>query len=974
MSHRRYPLRFHIATAFTALVLLVGGVTAWISYSRSSRILQASALEQATRSTREIGLELESILIPARRAVRLLALQPVARADSLAERMQALDFFAEVLRLNETVVSCYIGYDDGDFFLVRRITPPEEATFGAPPGTRFVVQSIERDGEAQSRFIYLDERLGNLGSVLQPQALGFDPRMRPWYVAAMETEGITRTSPYVFFTNKKIGGTVAIRTHDRHAVVAADLEMDTLSRVLARQRVTSATRLVLFDNNRRVLGSDDPADVVVREPGGGLRPATLAEFRHPALARLATFDLAQVGLPTVAPVVEQARIAGEEFMLTLARLDKGDQLPVFLGVAIPTDQLLGEARALRNQALLATALLLLAAVPLALWLAHLIARPLSRLEIEAEAVRHFDFGHPIAVKSTVYEVDELAITLDQTKGTLGRFLKIVAEVAAEPDFERLLPRLLEETAGAVGADGGMLYLVGNEPDRLYPAACLHRRERQKVDTQTGVACADTPFGLAAAIHQRRPVSRALRAGEWASAGMAADRQWEGGTVTAVPLFSREQVLVGGLVFFTSTEVDPAHLAFIAALSGFAAVSLETRNLIRSQRALFEAFLRLLAGAIDAKSHYTGGHCARVPEIARMLAQAACDATEGPYRDFQLDAEQWEAVHLAAWMHDWGKVTTPEHVVDKATKLEAIYDRIHEVRMRFEVLKRDAEVECWRAIAAGEAKESSQVRLQAAWRTLDEEFAFVAACNQGGESMTPEQLERLRTIAQRTWLRTLDDRLGLGHDELERKSGTPPQQPLPVVEPLLADKPEHRFPRPAGERYGPGNPWGFRMDVPELLFNQGELHNLSVARGTLTEEDRFKINEHVIQTIIMLGALPFPRHLASVPEFAGGHHEKIDGSGYPKRLDGEKMSPVARMVAIADVFEALTAVDRPYKYGKTLSETLSIMARMRDERHIDADLFELFLRAGVYRQYAERFIRPEQIDDVDIERYLKARTA
>jgi HD-GYP domain-containing protein (c-di-GMP phosphodiesterase class II) len=974
MSHRRYPLRLHIATAFTALVLVVGGFTAWVSYSRSSRILEAEALELATRSGREGGVELDRILARARDTVRLLALQPVAAADSLAARMQGLDFFIEALRLNDTVVSYYVGYAGGDFFLVRRIGTEEEGAFGAPPGTRFVVQSIEHGGgEALSRFIYLDERQGELGSALRPQALAFDPRQRPWYVSAMGEEGAIRTHPYVFFTNGKIGSTVALRTRDSRAVVAADFELDTLSRVLARQRVTPATRLVLFDGNGRLMGSDDPANkVVVSGPDGSLRPATLAEISHPALARLASFDLARVGLPGAPPAVAQERIGGRDVMLALARLDRDDRMPVFLGLAIPTDELLGEARKLLNQALLATAILMVLAVPLALWLAHLIARPLGRLEIEAEAVRHFDFEHPIAVKSKVFEVDELAITLDQMKGTLGRFLKIVADVAAEADFDRLLPHLLDETASVVGADGGMLYLVGNEPDRLYPAACLHRGESLELDSQAGMALADAPFGLAAAIREHRPVSRGLRDDE----KECLERIVGSGNkavLVAVPLFSRGQVLVGGLVLFTSTETDPARLAFTAALSGFAAVSLEARNLIRSQKLLFDAFLRLLAGAIDAKSPYTGGHCARVPEIARMLAQAACDASEGPYRDFQLDADQWEAVHLAAWMHDWGKVTTPEHVVDKATKLETIYNRIHEVRMRFEVLKRDAEVECWRSIAAGEAREPAQARLQAAWKNLDEEFAFVAGCNLGGESMAPEQLVRLDAIARRTWQRTLDDRLGLGHDELERKAASP-IQPLPAAEPLLADKPEHRFPRPAAERYGPGNPWGFRIRVPELLFNQGELHNLSVSRGTLTEEDRFKINEHVIQTVIMLSALPFPRHLASVPEFAGGHHERMDGSGYPKRLDGKEMSPVARMIAIADVFEALTAVDRPYKYGKTLNETLTIMARMRDEHHIDADLFEIFLRAGVFRQYAERFIRPEQIDEVDIERYLAGRSA
>jgi HD-GYP domain-containing protein (c-di-GMP phosphodiesterase class II) len=200
----------------------------------------------------------------------------------------------------------------------------------------------------------------------------------------------------------------------------------------------------------------------------------------------------------------------------------------------------------------------------------------------------------------------------------------------------------------------------------------------------------------------------------------------------------------------------------------------------------------------------------------------------------------------------------------------------------------------------------------------------------------------------------------------------PAPPLPVRERLLADKPEQRFERSAQERIAPDNRWGFRMEVPELLYNKGELYNLSVARGTLSAEERYKINEHIVQTQIMLSQLPFPRHLREVPEIAGSHHEKMDGTGYPKRLTREQMSPVARMMAIADIFEALTAVDRPYKRGKTLTEAIAIMARMRDEQHIDPDLFELFLRSGVYRQYADRFMQPAQIDEVRIDDYLPQR--
>ena len=448
--------------------------------------------------------------------------------------------------------------------------------------------------------------------------------------------------------------------------------------------------------------------------------------------------------------------------------------------------------------------------------------------------------------------------------------------------------------------------------------------------------------------------------------------WPGSAVvvTAIPLVDRAGETVGVLALFQPGTAQPsaAQLAFVEALSGTAAVAIETQRLLAARKALLDAFIKLVAGAIDAKSPYTAGHCERVPELTVMLARAACEAKEGPYRDFTLSEEEWESVQIASWLHDCGKVTTPEYVVDKATKLETIYDRLHEVRMRFEVLKRAAEIACWKGVAEGGDRGATTTALAQAWATLDEEFAFVAGCNEGGEFMDPAKVERLRAIAGRTWLRTLDDRIGLSREERARKMHVPAPA-LPVVEPLLADRPEHVIARPPGDALPADNPWGFRMAVPEYQHNRGELHNLAIARGTLTEEERYIINHHIVQTIIMLSQLPFPQHLRNVPEIAGGHHEKMDGTGYPKRLHANDMSPVARMMAISDIFEALTAADRPYKPAKKLSEALKIMSFMKRDRHVDPVLFDLFLTSGVYLRYAERFLRPDQIDAVDIAPYL-----
>lgn len=439
----------------------------------------------------------------------------------------------------------------------------------------------------------------------------------------------------------------------------------------------------------------------------------------------------------------------------------------------------------------------------------------------------------------------------------------------------------------------------------------------------------------------------------------------------VPLKNHDGYVIGVLQLINAKDdagrivaFDEEILPMVAALASQAAVSIDNRILIDELKQLLDAFIALIAAAIDTKSPYTGGHCQRVPVLTEMLVRAACEAAEGPFAGFDLTEAEWYELRVACWLHDCGKVITPEHIVDKATKLEAIYDRIHEVRMRFEVLKRDAEITMLKGLLAGGDAQALKQAYEAEIATLDEEFAFVGTCNVGGEFMAPDKIERLHRIAGRTWTRTLSNRIGISYAE-QRRCSAMPERPLPVTEKLLDDRYDHISPREGLRLTAPGNPWGFNLKAPEREFNLGEVYNLSISRGTLTEEDRYKINEHMAQTIVMLESLPWPRHLRRVPEYAGGHHEKMDGTGYPRGLTRDQMSIPARVMAIADIFEALTAADRPYKPPKTLSEAIRIMQFMVRDRHIDPDLFRLFIQSGVYKEYAKQFLKPEQIDDVEL---------
>jgi HD-GYP domain-containing protein (c-di-GMP phosphodiesterase class II) len=955
-----FPLHIHISTLFLLLILLAGGLIGGVGFAYSRHMLETAAADITGRIGRQTVDKLDALVNPAEVAIDLARFAPLADPTIAGERFDRLAFMKAALDGSESLSSIYVGRDDGDFFLLRRVRDDDERlAFNAPEGTRYIAQSIV---SGRGRYTFLDERLAALRSDDRPEYAGrYDPRTRAWYTRAMAAEGAIKTPPYLFFSNHKVGMTIAERLSSGGGVIGTDILLETLSNELRAEKVTPHTMIALTDASGYVLAYSGDAELIATADGPpGEAPSLRQLDQFGALPLNAAATIAP-GPGAAAEFSTVAALADGNWQIHLSPVPLQGLPPLRLVIAVPETELLATAMAIRSTSAWITLAIIALTLPIAWFTARAISQPLRALAREAEAVRRFEFGRPLRIRSRVREVADLTHTVGGMKRTIRRFLDISQAVAAEADFDRLLPMLLRETLDAAEAEAGILFLIDH--GNLIPASAF-AKDGTPLDGLHPVETDEAGPLLRGAIAAAMPCTAILEPADTIALGLAVAATH----ALATPLCNRQHQLVGVLLLLREAPFTPAQTSFVGALSGSATSSLETRELIKSQKDLFEAFIQLIARAIDAKSPYTGGHCARVPELTKMLARAACDATEGPYAHFHLNADEWEALHVAGWLHDCGKITTPDYVVDKATKLETITDRIHEVRMRFEVLKRDATIAALEAVAAGADAAEAHARRDAELAALDADFAFVAACNQGGEAMADADVARLHAIAARTWTRTLDDRLGVSHEEAERKARTPAPT-LPVLEPLLADKPDHRFSRRAEERIAADNPWGFRMEVPELLYDRGELHNLTVARGTLSTEERYKINEHIVQTIIMLSQLPFPKHLRAVPELAGGHHEKMDGTGYPKRLNGGEMSPQARMMAIADIFEALTAVDRPYKEGKTLSQSLRIMSFMVKDRHIDPELFALFLRSGVYRDYALHYLRPEQIDAVNIEDYL-----
>lgn len=398
------------------------------------------------------------------------------------------------------------------------------------------------------------------------------------------------------------------------------------------------------------------------------------------------------------------------------------------------------------------------------------------------------------------------------------------------------------------------------------------------------------------------------------------------------------------------------------------MSNEIHNHANEQEKLLNSFIQLIADAIDEKSVYTGGHCSRVPILTFMIVSAAIKSNKPAFKDFDLKTkEEIRELAIAAWLHDCGKITTPEHVVDKAVKLETIYNRIHEIRTRFEVIHRDLQIQALTKIQNNQSSDKVTVWLKQQHDILQQDFDFIAKCNIGSESMSDKDIHRISEISKKQWVRHFDDSIGLSREERNRYTNIKQQ---PYNENLLSNKSQHIIKRDI-DRTAEYKKHNIKVTVPKNLNNLGEIYNLSIKKGTLTEEERFIINSHMIVTIKMLDKLPFPKGLQKVPEYAGGHHETLIGTGYPKKLYKDQMSIPARVMAVADVFEALTAADRPYKDAKTLSESLSIMRDMVNEQHIDGDIFKLFLESGIVMKYSKKHLKPEQIDKVNIYDFLRA---
>lgn len=546
--------------------------------------------------------------------------------------------------------------------------------------------------------------------------------------------------------------------------------------------------------------------------------------------------------------------------------------------------------------------------------------------------RVLEDAQEIYFKNGLIKKDVKSYTTEQK---IEKLNKIGIALSAEGDIDTLLENIVTEAKILSNADAGTLYILedkqlhfkvaqtdslgikmgGASGDITWPALPLYLEDGTPNNKMVAATCALEDMVI--------NIPDVYEADGFSFDGT---KKFDEGTgyrsksMLVIPLKNHEFEIIGVLQLLNKHDSNNETIAFdkedeeiTLSLASQAAIAITNTTLIEGLEKLLEAFLKSIIYAISKKSPYTAGHIKRMVMLSVMIAEAI-DKDSEVFGAKNFSAQELRQINFAALMHDIGKLATPEQVVDKSTKLETIFDRIKIVESRVELIKKALEVELLnKKIAHSSSGKSSHEELDSEFKKkldlLDSYFMLIQNSNRGAEFTTDEQIALIQNIASQNW-------------EID------------------------------GKDY--------------FIINEDEAYNLSVQKGTLTSQERDIINEHANISVDILNKLPFPKKYKEIPQISGNHHEKINGKGYPMGLKGDEISFEARILAVADIFEALTASDRPYKKGNPLSSAMKILYFMAKDDELDRDIVKFFYTSGLYLKYAKKLLPLESIDEVTVD--------
>lgn len=1030
LAHKKqkFSIRFTVGTLFVVATLFTSVFAIGLQYVFTKQMSEEHVVSKLVMATTDVSEHIQEVDSNAKSSARILSSLSNTLDHKFSEQ-EIQTLLVQVLRDNPLFYSIYFGSDDEYFYQIINLesSPIVRQRIEAAQDDRWVLIKISGDEQNRTRqTVYMTDDFQVSKSKVESS--NYFPTRRPWFSGA-KTQDVFKTEPYLFKHLKITGQTYSIRA--KNAVIGIDIVLSSISSKLTPDALglpsSEGVEAYVFHKSGEVIASNIP----IQDDSVEVAPSAISltttqkrrvESKPPLLVSnqldWRPYDYSKAGEPQGYSIdlikllaaktgLELEFINGFESDVLMEKLrhDKIDLVHSLSSLKQDADTLLlfheplGAAGLQRD----------LPAVDARVYgvlSGHDFSRYVREHSPDAIVKRFNDYDEAqqallsgninllVDTRRTLRQFSERS-QLDLVEYNLFRTVQVPFYLALSQQHVDLSPILAKALKSVTSAEYDQLdkawfqQVHDNRVPYLELYELSHSQALQNTIQRREIE------GQQAFLYVSPLNSNSSGQVEFLAVLVPE-------SVVMAQVYQRLYTTVGGTIFvmclllpiawifgspivnpirqlteqtrkikrreFESVELVDSNIKEVWHLSrSLQEMAKEIKRREHQQQEFVEAFIKLIAQAIDDKSPYTAGHCNRVPELGMMLARAAENTKQGKFESFCFanDKERRE-FRIAAWLHDCGKITTPEHIVDKGTKLEANYNRIHEIRMRFEVLWRDAEIVFLQSQLAGTvSKDDALATLHRAKQQLQADFEFIAQANIGGEFMSDDKVERIQQIAQQTWQRHFDDRLGLSPFEERNKANV--QTSLPISEPLLSDRPEHIIRRVRPLVFDPS--FGIKVEVPEHQYNLGEIYNLSISRGTLTPEDRFKINEHMISGIKMLEALPFPDELSRVPRYASTHHETLKGTGYPRKLSANDLSIPERILVIADIFEALTAADRPYKKAKPVSVAIDILYKMALEEHVDIDLFRLFLQSGVYKEYAEKFLPTSQIDDVDITQYF-----
>ncbi len=954
----------YLAFTFISIISITTSSTIFLTYQQSKELVIERAKKDIKNFADDTENELKEVYKGTQGTIDLLGRSAFKDFMFSEEPIFSRSLLSKILDENPMVNQIEVAGENGAYFFATKLIDGRESIYGAQKGEMYLFRTMMLDQVTQKNFGHQWFYSNTLEQTRKLNWIktGFDARKKSWYSKVNNSGKTLASKPYISKVNHQASYFLSTHFTDDNIVISAEVSLNEISKNLSRNKLTESSERMLINTKGDVIASSNREQVLRHPSTGALYLLNVSEIKDTAIVKIFLEGSSDEGI--------KINFNGSNWYGSVNYLEliKGEELIIL--DSSPEDELLADVYQLAFVSELLSVAILFLAIPMSLFMASQLSQPLDKLKLSTQKLKNFEFSKPIDLKTKFDEINELTAVTDQMRATIDRYIIASKRLSTETDIEKILDVLLHESVSSAKVAFGIVYLHDDKTNR-----CIPRKWQSQNKLENDFSRCILEYGevftdnLINAVSSTGLVIKPETPGVPASFSLWFEHlKSKSIGVASVPLYGNDDEFVGVLFLADDEDVylngvmDRGRLRYIQSLCSVAATKIESQSLLEGQTLLIDSFIRVLSEAIDSKSPYTGGHASRVPEVAYELARAANESTEGPFKHFHLNKDKWKQLEVASMLHDCGKVVTPEYVMDKSVKLETIYNRIHEIRMRFELIKCEAERDMWKRVSQGENKILALHHLKEYQQGLDEDFKFICQLNTCSIQCDDEAQQRLHAISEKTWTQTIDDQLGMSPIELDLVR-TEAKQSLPKKTPLLLDLQRHIVDHlPCDlEVAEPDNQWGFKINMPEHRFNNGEVHNLKIFRGTLTPEERNVIEFHSVATIRMLNELPFPAKLKDVVEIAGNHHERMDGNGYPRKIDGKTMRAEAKILAIADVFEALTANDRPYKKANKLSDAVKIMGIMVNNGHLDRDLFELFIESEAYIKYAEKFLSIEQID-------------